>query len=122
MWACICFTSCRSSSPSSRACRVPSSRCDMVASILRAIRFDQPPPGPRQRGAYGPLRQSQRRSDLVIPEALGLEQQCFAVALVEPGQRGPDLGDLLVALEVRVRSCRGPILLVAQQLQPTTPG
>ncbi len=92
MCACISFTSCRSSSPSSRACRVPSSRCDIVSSFLPTIRLDQPPPGSRQRRTDRAFGQSQRGGDLVVPEPFRLEEEGLAIALVQlaPTQHGPE--------------------------------
>ena len=95
-WAWISFTSVISSSPSSSACRVPSSRCDMLTSFLRPIRFDQPAARPGQSRSDGALGQSQRRRDLLVIEPLGLEQERLAIPLVQRAEGGPDPRCVLV--------------------------
>src|SRR5215213_7019986 len=96
----ISLTSARSSSPSSNACSVPSSRCDILPPSFRPIRLYQPPACPRQRCPDRTLGETQSASDLGVIEPLRLEQQGLAIPLVQRGEGGANPGGPFVPLEV----------------------
>src|SRR5204862_3954195 len=123
----ISATSWVSSSPSSNACSVPSSRCDILPSVLgpapllRPVGFDQAAAGPGQRRADRPLGQAQRGGDLLVIEPLGPEQQRLAITLVERRQRGPHSGRILPPFQLHVRPVGRGLLLALKKLEPAAP-
>src|SRR5215213_3016896 len=127
-WALISATSFGSSSPSSLACSVPSSRCDILPPLLLSgaflgpVGFHQPSARARQRRPDRPFGEAERGGNLLVIEPFCSQQQRLAVPFVQGGQRRADSGRLLPALHLQVRRVGGLALLGLEQLQPPTPG
>src|SRR6185437_15267367 len=119
---CVCTssTSAAPSSPSSNACSVPSSTCGMLYLTFHiVIRIDQAASRAGQRSSYRALGEPQCLGDLVVVEALRLEQEGLPIALVELLQRGPHSNSSVAPLDHVVRRRRGRLQLVLEELEST---